>query len=137
MAGSPAKGFVSNPTSCAPATTTVDATAYDGTQGSGAASFTPTGCDKLAFAPTLSAAIEPGAKGGQPTLTTVVESPPGQANARTVQITLPAGLSAAVDDAQPRLPGGRLRPGRRARPTRRSAARRPRRPRSPRRWRAR
>jgi hypothetical protein len=42
----------------------------------------------------------------------VVESPPGQANARTVQITLPAGLSALVHDAQPRLPGGRLRPGR-------------------------
>ena len=96
MAGSPAKGFVSNPTSCATATTTVDATAYDGAQGSGAASFTPTGCDKLAFAPTLSAAIEPGAKGAQPTLTTVVESPPGQANARTVQITLPAGLGALV-----------------------------------------
>jgi hypothetical protein len=96
MAGSPAKGFVSNPTSCAPATTTVDATAYDGAQGSGAASFTPTGCDKLAFAPTLSAAIDPGAKGAQPTLTTVVESPPGQANARTVQITLPAGLGALV-----------------------------------------
>jgi hypothetical protein len=36
MADSPAKGFVSNPTSCATATTTVDATAYDGTQGSGA-----------------------------------------------------------------------------------------------------
>ncbi|MGZ6675183.1 MAG: hypothetical protein ACXVFM_22835, partial [Solirubrobacteraceae bacterium] len=96
MAGSPAKAFVSNPTSCAQATTTVDATAYDGTQGSGAASFTPTGCDKLAFAPTLSASIEPGAKGAQPTLTTVVESPPGQANARTVQITLPAGLGALV-----------------------------------------
>lgn len=94
MAGSPLKGFVSNPTSCAPARTTIDATAYDGTQGSGSASFTPTGCDKLAFAPALSAAIDPGAKGGLPTLTTVVESPPGQANARTVQITLPAGLSA-------------------------------------------
>jgi hypothetical protein len=96
MAGSPAKGFVSNPTSCAPATTTIDATAYDGTHGSGAASFTPTGCDKLAFAPALSASIDPGAKGGRPTLTTVVESPPGQANARTVQITLPAGLGAVV-----------------------------------------
>jgi hypothetical protein len=95
-AGDPAKGFVSNPTSCAPATTTVDATAYDGTQGSGSASFTPTGCDKLAFAPTLSATLNPGAKGGRPALTTVVESPPGQANARTVQITLPAGLGAVV-----------------------------------------
>ena len=95
-AGSPAKGFVSNPTSCAVATTTIDATAYDGTQGSGSASFTPTGCDKLAFAPTLSATVNPGAKGGRPTITTVVESPAGQANARSVQITLPAGLGAAV-----------------------------------------
>ena len=95
-AGDPAKGFVSNPTSCAPATTTVDAVAYDGAQGSGSASFTPTGCDKLAFAPTLSATLNPGAKAGRPTLTTVVESPPGQANARTVQITLPAGLGAVV-----------------------------------------
>ena len=66
MAGDPAKGFVSNPTSCAPATTTVDATAYDGAQGSGAASFTPTGCDKLAFAPTLSAAIDPAPRAAGP-----------------------------------------------------------------------
>jgi hypothetical protein len=95
-AGDPAKGFVSNPTSCAVATTTVDATAYDGSQGSGSASFTPTGCDRLAFAPTLRATVNPGAKGGRPTITTVVESPAGQANARSVRITLPAGLGAAV-----------------------------------------
>jgi hypothetical protein len=95
-AGDPAKGFVSNPTSCAPATTTIDVTAYDGTQGSGSAAFTPTGCDKLPFAPALSASIDPGAKDGLPTLTTVVESAAGQANARTVQITLPAGLSAVA-----------------------------------------
>jgi hypothetical protein len=95
-AGNPAKGFVSNPTSCAVATTTIDAIAYDGTQGSGSAAFTPTGCDKLAFAPTVSATLDPGAKGGRPTITTVVESPAGQANARSVQITLPAGLGAVV-----------------------------------------
>jgi hypothetical protein len=93
-AGDPAKGFISNPTSCAPATTTIDTTAYDGAQGSGSAAYTPTGCDRLAFAPTLSATIDPGTKGGHPTLTTIVESPPRQANARSVQITLPAGLSA-------------------------------------------
>jgi hypothetical protein len=95
-AGDPAKGFVSNPTSCAVATTTIDATAYDGTQGSGSAAFTPSGCDKLAFAPTLAATIAPGAKNADPTLQTVVESPTGQANARSVQITLPAGLGAQV-----------------------------------------
>ena len=51
---------------------------------------------KLAFAPTISATLDPGAKGGRPTITTVVESPAGQANARSVQITLPAGLGAVV-----------------------------------------
>ena len=79
------------------ATTTIDATAYDGTQGSGSATFTPTGCDKLAFAPTLAATIDPGRQGrAARRCTTVVESPAGQANARSVQITLPAGLGAAV-----------------------------------------
>ena len=72
------------------ATTTVDAIAYDGTQGSGSATFTPTGCDKLAFAPTLAATIAPGAKGAAPDAARPSSSrPPGQANARTVQITLP------------------------------------------------
>jgi hypothetical protein len=51
------KGFVSNPTSCAVATTTIDAIA---TQESGSAAFTATGCDKLAFAPTISATVNPG-----------------------------------------------------------------------------
>jgi hypothetical protein len=110
-AGNPAEGFVSNPTSCAVATTTIDAIAYDGTQGSGAAAFTPTGCDKLAFAPTLSATLDPGAKAGRPTLTTVVVSPPGQANARTVQITLPAGLGAVVTTLEHACPEAQFNQG--------------------------
>ena len=110
-AGSPAKGFVSNPTSCAVATTTIDATAYDGTQGSGSASFTPTGCDKLAFAPTLSATVNPGAKGGRPTITTVVESPAGPGQ-RAQRPDHPAGRARRRGDhAQPRLPAGPVRPG--------------------------
>jgi hypothetical protein len=93
-AGSPAKGFMSNPTSCATAQTTIDAVAYDGAQGSGSASFTPTGCDKLRFAPTLSAVLDGAAKGARPALTTVVEQSAGQANARSVEVTLPAGIGA-------------------------------------------
>jgi hypothetical protein len=92
-AGSPAKGFMSNPTSCATATTTVDAIAYDGSRGSGSGSFTPTGCDKLPFAPKISAVLDPAAKGAHPQLTTVIESPVGQANVRSVQVTLPAGVA--------------------------------------------
>jgi hypothetical protein len=93
-AGNPAKGFMSNPTSCAKATTTVDAIAYDGSRGSGSGAFTPTNCDRLPFAPKISALIDPSAKGANPQLTTVVESPAGQANARDVQVTLPAGVGA-------------------------------------------
>jgi hypothetical protein len=93
-AGNPAKGFMSNPTSCGTATTTVDAFAYDGARGSASASFTPTGCDKLPFAPRLSAVLDGAAKGAHPALTTVVEQPAGQANARNVEVTLPTGIGA-------------------------------------------
>jgi hypothetical protein len=93
-AGSPAKGFMSNPTSCATATTTIDAFAYDGAKGSGSASFTPTGCDKLRFAPKLSAVLDGAAKGGRPALTTVVTQSAGEANARSVEVTLPLGVGA-------------------------------------------
>ena len=93
-AGSPAKGFMSNPTSCGPATTTIDAFAYDGAKGSASAAFTPTGCDKLRFAPKLSAVLDGAAKGGRPALTTVVTQSAGEANARSVQVTLPLGVGA-------------------------------------------
>ena len=116
------------------ATTTVDATAYDGTQGSGSASFTPTGCDKLAFAPTLSADHRPGRQGraahAHDRGRVARRARPTRAPSRS---RCPAGLGAAGDHAQPRLPGGPSSPRARARPTPRSAAPRPRRRRSPRR----
>jgi hypothetical protein len=93
-AGSPAKGFMSNPTSCATATTTIDAFAYDGASGSTTAAFTPTGCGNLRFAPKLSAVLDGAAKGGRPALTTVVTQSAGEANARSVEVTLPAGVGA-------------------------------------------
>jgi hypothetical protein len=93
-AGNPAKGFMSNPTSCGTATTTIDAFAYDGARGSASAAFTPTGCDKLPFAPKLSSVLDGAAKGARPALTTVVEQSAGQANARSVEVTLPTGIGA-------------------------------------------
>jgi hypothetical protein len=93
-AGNPAKGFMSNPTSCGTATTTIDAFAYDGARGSASAAFTPTGCDKLPFAPKLSAVLDGAVKGARPALTTVVEQSGGQANARSVEVTLPTGIGA-------------------------------------------
>ena len=73
---------------------------------------------------------DPGAKNARPTLTTVIESPAGQANARSVQITLPAALGAVVTTSStpaPRPSSTRAR----ARPTPRSAAPRRRRRPSP------
>jgi hypothetical protein len=93
-AGNPAKGFMSNPTSCGTATTTIDAFAYDGARGSATASFTPTACDKLPFAPKLSAVLDGAAKGAHPALTTVVQQSAGEANARSVEVTLPLGIGA-------------------------------------------
>jgi hypothetical protein len=93
-AGNPSKGFMSSPTSCGPATTRIDAFAYDGAQGSSSASFTPTGCNRLPFAPKLSAVLDGAAKAARPALTTVVEQPAGQANARSVEVTLPTGIGA-------------------------------------------
>ena len=137
-AGDPAKGFVSNPTSCAVATTTVDATAYDGTQGSGSASFTPTGLRQARLRPDRQRRpSSPAPRTGCPRCTTVVESPagPGQCAHRADH---PAGRARRPgDDAQPRLPGGASSPKAGARPTPRSAPPRPRPPRSPPRSRAR
>jgi hypothetical protein len=93
-AGAPARGFMSNPTSCGTATTTIDAFAYDGARGSASAVFTPTGCDRLPFAPRLSAVLDGAAKGARPALTTVVEQSAGEANARSVEVTLPLGIGA-------------------------------------------
>src|SRR5206468_2529694 len=44
-----AKPFVTVPTSCQPATTTIDATAHDGTATGGSDTFTPTDCDHVPF----------------------------------------------------------------------------------------
>ena len=51
------KPFMRNPTSCTPATTNFSAVPYSGADGTGQASFTPTGCDSVPFSPTFSARV--------------------------------------------------------------------------------
>ncbi len=88
--------FASNPTSCAPATTTVDVTSYAAptTVASGTASYTPTGCDKVPFAPKLAVSIGDVARGFSPSLSTVITQSPGEAGIRDAVVTLPAGIVA-------------------------------------------
>jgi hypothetical protein len=84
--------FISNPSSCQPAVTTVDVTSYDSPGiNSKSATYTPTGCDKVPFSPkvTLKATGDL-TQGGRPALTAAVTQPVGQGAAKRVQLALPA-----------------------------------------------
>jgi hypothetical protein len=99
--------FLTNPTSCAPATIRADATAYSGQAGSGATSFTPTGCGQVPFTPSLG--ISPAKQtADQPTeLAVTLGFPAGdtggraQSQVRSVTVVLPKGtaLSPGVGSA--------------------------------------
>jgi hypothetical protein len=84
--------FLTLPTTCTPATTTVDATSYAGTTSSRASSFTPTGCDKLPYDPKISASLDGAGPRQHPTLTTVVSQAAGEATSSKVVVTLPQGV---------------------------------------------
>lgn len=90
--------FASNPTSCRPAVTRVDVTSYAAptTVASGEAAFTPTGCDKVPFAPRLAVSIGTPEQGSSPSLTTVITQGPGEAGIRSAAVTLPAGVTANI-----------------------------------------
>src|SRR4051794_32083816 len=68
--------FMTNPTTCAPAATRVDATSYDAGAAAAVASFTPTGCGAVPFAPAVDVVPE----------TTRAESPAGY----TIRLDVPA-----------------------------------------------
>ncbi len=92
-----ARPFMRNPTSCARATTTLEATSH--TEGSPpvkrTSAFTPTDCGALAFAPRIDASIGGNgktAKGARPTVRTVVSQATGEAGQSSVAVTLPGVL---------------------------------------------
>jgi hypothetical protein len=89
--------FVSNPTSCRPAIANTTITSYDAPGSSSASGgFTPTGCERLAFAPQLvgSVVTTAGATPSKPVgVQTTIVLPPGQANLRTAVVRLPRTLS--------------------------------------------
>jgi hypothetical protein len=98
LKGTAAHGkFLTNPTSCHAATLTATITSYDAPgQSTKTASYTPTGCNKLPFQPSLSGSV--GGKGQtavgrSPELVAVVSARRGDANAKRVAVTLPPGVS--------------------------------------------
>lgn len=91
-------GFMLNPTSCGPLTISASIVSVQGTGASAASPFQATGCNSLAFAPTLTMGLAGNRQtlaGGHPALTATVTSRLGQANVRSAAVTLP--LSLALD----------------------------------------
>jgi hypothetical protein len=95
--------FLTNPTGCGSAVTNVTITSYDepNTPRSGSSAFTPTGCDQLPFAPTLSGDVggsDGTAAGRSPALTAIIApGGAGESNVASAKITLPAAVNANLD----------------------------------------
>jgi hypothetical protein len=86
--------FASLPTACKPAQARIAAVSAAGTAVSRAAEpFTPTGCDKVPFAPRLEATVDSTALPG---LRTVITVPRGHASTATAAVTLPRALAVNV-----------------------------------------
>ncbi|MFL5844201.1 MAG: hypothetical protein ACJ762_05865 [Solirubrobacteraceae bacterium] len=94
------KSFMTNPTSCGVAPTTITIGTYAGATASATSSFTPTNCDALPFGPKISAVIgstrDDVRSGAQPAVTVTVTQEDGEANAKSVAVQLPAGFGASL-----------------------------------------
>ena len=93
--------FLTNPTGCGAATASFTATSYDDAAhpSSATASFTPTNCAALPFAPTLSGTIGGRgntAKGASPELVTTIARPAGNANIASSVVALPGAVTANI-----------------------------------------
>ena len=91
------KGFMRNPTSCKQHAVGFDATDHTDDTATGQATFTTTGCDKLAFDPKLSATVgsaghtDPATK---PPLSTVIRQKADEAGLKRAAVILPPGVTA-------------------------------------------
>jgi hypothetical protein len=92
------KPFMRNPTTCIPATTTVDAVSYQApaARESKSSSFTPENCGALPFTPHISATVGANgktARSSKPPVSTIVTQDTGQADQSAVAVTLPGLLA--------------------------------------------
>jgi hypothetical protein len=81
------RDFMTLPTSCLPATTTIEA---DTTQ---SATFTPTGCANVPFNPSVAAQLETTQRVVPSGATVTLSLPPGNAHVRRAEIALPVGTT--------------------------------------------
>jgi hypothetical protein len=93
--------FMSNPTSCKPAISSLDATSHEAPThtSSKSSTFTPTDCDKEPFAPKLTATMGAAGATGKnshvPFQATITQAP-GEAAQLSATVTLPSSVSSAV-----------------------------------------
>jgi hypothetical protein len=89
------ENFAINPTNCSPLTATSTFTSDAGTAAPVASSFQVTGCERLAFDPSIAFKLS-GQMGNaqKPTLDVAVTLPGGGSNIRTTAVTMPVGLAA-------------------------------------------
>jgi hypothetical protein len=91
-----AANFLTNPTSCNVATSTVSADSYGAptTPSTASDSFTPTNCAALPFAPRVSATVTTtGHTGDSVALSSVVAQGPDESNVSKLVVTLPAAIA--------------------------------------------
>ncbi len=96
--------FTRLPTNCqTAAVTTLSADTYDSGTGTGSDSFTPTGCDQLAFTPTLNASATRDASDLGVNFVSTISQPPRQAAQGSITLSVPPAtlapnLLAALQD---------------------------------------
>jgi hypothetical protein len=116
LQGRPAGGtgpFMRNPTSCNPATSTVEATPWEApvTTVSKTSSFTPTDCGALGFEPHIDGAV--GARGltarrAKPPLRTVITQGPEQAGQAAATVVLPGVVGADLTQLSRACPAAQV-----------------------------
>jgi hypothetical protein len=93
--------FMTNPTSCKPATTSLDASSHEapGTTETASTTFTPTACDQEAFSPQITATMgAPGAtaKNSHVPFAATITQPVGESAQLSTSVTLPPALAPGV-----------------------------------------
>jgi hypothetical protein len=93
--------FMSNPTSCKAATSSLDANSHEapGTTSTASSTFTPTNCEGETFAPRLTATMgAPGAtgKGSHVPFVATISQAVGESAQSSASVTLPSSLAAAA-----------------------------------------
>jgi hypothetical protein len=98
-------GFMLNPTTCTPREIAATMTAGDGTSAQDSSPFTVVGCSGLAFTPSLTAStIAHTSRTDGAALDLRIAQPQGQANIKSVDLTLPRQLPARLTALQTACP---------------------------------